>query len=86
LITTLAPCISEATKLPQPLDELTGFPNAKFDDQADSTSQALDWFKQQSMRPVHGILEYYRQEAENMKTGNPSGFDLPSTNRVAFAP
>jgi predicted phage terminase large subunit-like protein len=67
------------------LHELTGFPNAKFDDQADSTSQALDWFKQQSMRPMHGILEYYKQEAENMKIGKPSGFDLPLTNGGAFA-
>ncbi|HXP68601.1 MAG TPA: phage terminase large subunit [Candidatus Dormibacteraeota bacterium] len=28
------------------LHELANFPNAKYDDQADSTSQALDWFKQ----------------------------------------
>jgi predicted phage terminase large subunit-like protein len=67
------------------LHELTGFPNAKFDDQADSTSQALDWLKQQSMRPVNGLLEYCRQEVENMKAGKPSGFDLRLTNQGAFA-
>jgi predicted phage terminase large subunit-like protein len=32
------------------LHELTSFPRAKFDDQVDSTSQALDWFKQRFLR------------------------------------
>ena len=41
--------------------ELTTFPSCKYDDQADSTSQALDWFKQ--ARWHSGIFEYYRQEA-----------------------
>jgi predicted phage terminase large subunit-like protein len=68
------------------LHELTGFPNAKYDDQADSTSQALDWFKQKSMAPVHGLLEYYKQDAEKMKAGKSFGFDSPLTNRGAFAP
>ena len=66
------------------LHEITGFPNAKFDDQADSTSQALDWFKQQSMTPAYGLHEYYKQEDEKMKAGKPSGFDSPLTNRGAF--
>ena len=30
------------------LHELATFPKGRYDDQADSTSQALDWFKQQS--------------------------------------
>jgi predicted phage terminase large subunit-like protein len=67
------------------LHELTTFPNGKYDDQADSTSQALDWFKQRSMTPVHGILEYYKQEVEKMKAGKPSGFDSPLPNQGAFA-
>ena len=54
------------------LHELATFPNGKYDDQADSTSQALDWFKQQSMTPAHGLLEYYKQEVEKMKAGKPS--------------
>jgi predicted phage terminase large subunit-like protein len=38
------------------LHELTTFPNGKHDDQADSTSQALDWFKQESMnRPFESF-------------------------------
>ena len=37
---------TEAEWLPTYLQELTTFPNAKHDDQADSTSQALDWAKQ----------------------------------------
>ncbi len=32
--------------------ELTTFPNAKHDDQADSTSQFLEWFKAASLRPT----------------------------------
>jgi predicted phage terminase large subunit-like protein len=39
------------------IHELTTFPNAKYDDQVDSTSQALDWFKK---RPVLGLLEYLK--------------------------
>ena len=43
------------------LHELTTFPNAKYDDQADSTSQALSWLKQAPAEP--GIITYYRVEA-----------------------
>jgi predicted phage terminase large subunit-like protein len=39
------------------LHELTSFPKGKYDDQADSTSQALDWFKQEGMTPLSGIFE-----------------------------
>jgi predicted phage terminase large subunit-like protein len=49
------------------LHELSTFPNSKFDDQADSTSQALDWYKQQSAYPYHGVVEFWRQEVERMK-------------------
>ncbi len=43
------------------LHEITTFPNAKHDDQTDSTSQALDWAKTQVHRyPVH---DYFRREA-----------------------
>jgi len=37
---------TEADWLACYLKELTAFPNSKHDDQADSTSQALDWAKQ----------------------------------------
>lgn len=52
---------TEAEWLPSYLQEVTTFPNAKHDDQADSTSQALDWAKR-GIR-VYGLLEYYRRHA-----------------------
>jgi phage terminase large subunit-like protein len=57
----------KAAWLSEYLHELTSFPNGKYDDQADSTSQTLDWFKQQSMTRVPGIFEYYKEEAEKIK-------------------
>jgi len=35
----------EAAWLSEYVNELTIFPNGKYDDQVDSTSQALDWIK-----------------------------------------
>jgi uncharacterized damage-inducible protein DinB len=55
------------------LHELATFPKGKYDDQVDSTSQALDWFKQRSRYNHCGLFEYWRQEAEKIKarqTGN----------------
>jgi predicted phage terminase large subunit-like protein len=40
------------------IHELTSFPNGKHDDQADSTSQALDWIKQATHR--YGLHEYIK--------------------------
>jgi hypothetical protein len=37
-----------ASWLAEYLHEMRVFPNGRFDDQADSTSQALDWAKQQT--------------------------------------
>lgn len=42
--------------------ELTTFPASKHDDQTDSTSQALEWFKSKYLG-THGLIEYWRQEA-----------------------
>lgn len=47
------------------LHELVTFPKSRFDDQADSTSQALDWFKMKGRYPA--IIEFYRREVEKMK-------------------
>lgn len=47
--------------------ELTGFPNAKFDDQVDSTAQALAWIAEEGREP--GILAYYRMQAEKAQRG-----------------
>ena len=41
----------DAGWLAEYLHELASFPKGKFDDQADSTSQALDWLKQYCLRP-----------------------------------
>ena len=57
----------EAHWLADYLHELTTFPASKFNDQVDSTSQALAWTK---ARPAGwGLLEYMRRESEKL---NPS--------------
>jgi predicted phage terminase large subunit-like protein len=57
------------------LRELTTFPNGKYDDQTDSTSQALDWIKGRYFK--FPVFEYYRREAAKQglffdSNGNPS--------------
>jgi predicted phage terminase large subunit-like protein len=42
------------------LHEMAVFPNGKYDDQVDSTSQALDWVKDGVL--VLGVVEYIRSE------------------------
>jgi len=54
----------KAAWLGEYVHELSVFPNGRFDDQADSTSQALDWFKISSTEAVYGLLDYQRSEAE----------------------
>jgi predicted phage terminase large subunit-like protein len=49
------------------LHELTTFPKGKYDDQADSTSQALDWFKCKSMSPCYGLLDFVKNHSERMR-------------------
>ena len=44
------------------LHEITVFPMGKYDDQADSTAQFLDWFRRPF--PSQGIYEYYRRLAQ----------------------
>ena len=44
--------------------ELLTFPNTKYDDQADSTSQALDWIKTELFEPA--IITAYRNEVISM--------------------
>jgi predicted phage terminase large subunit-like protein len=52
----------KAAWLGEYLHELTTFPKGKYDDQADSTSQALDWFKNDSTRGVLGLIEYQKKK------------------------
>jgi predicted phage terminase large subunit-like protein len=48
------------------LHELSTFPNGKFADQVDSTSQALDWYKSGSHQ--YGLLEYRKREIQQLAT------------------
>ncbi len=52
----------KAAGLDEYVHELAGFPKGKYDDQADSTSQALDWFKQSSMESQFGVLDLLKDE------------------------
>jgi predicted phage terminase large subunit-like protein len=56
----------KAAWLAEYLHELTTFPRGKNDDQADSTSQALDWFKTSSTQGVYGLLEFAKKEEERI--------------------
>jgi predicted phage terminase large subunit-like protein len=56
-----APWLSEL------IDELQAFPKSKYDDQADSISQALDWIKRRETSHYHGLVEFWKQETERMK-------------------
>jgi predicted phage terminase large subunit-like protein len=56
----------KAAWLGEYLHELTIFPNGKYDDQADSTSQALDWFKNNSANGVYGLHEHYKRVQERI--------------------
>jgi len=74
----------KASWLGEYLHELASFPKGKYDDQADSTSQALDWFKQQCMNSGYGLLDYYKREKEKMKTGKLPISNSPLVNRGAL--
>jgi hypothetical protein len=62
------------------LHELATFPKGKNDDQADSTSQALDWFKNQSTYAVYGLIEYWKQEALTLVSSRAAGHPLSPTS------
>jgi len=65
------------------LHELTNFPHAKYDDQADSTSQGLDWFKQSNTKGVLGLNEFFKQETARLRAaGRRSISDSPVLNRA----
>ena len=73
----------QAQWLPEFIHELAGFPNSKYDDQADSTSQALDWFKRRAMAEGSGLSGFQKLQEEKRKAGKPSFFDGPRVNRAA---
>jgi hypothetical protein len=71
----------EAHWLTEYLHELTTFPKSKYDDQTDSTSQALAWLKQRM--PCYGIFEYYRQLYEESKSRELPRHRLEVTNNCS---
>jgi hypothetical protein len=72
----------EAPWLAEYVHEITTFLNAKYDDQADSTSQALAWINNQPTRPA--ALEAVRRELARTLRGN--GAHLKSSLREWIRP
>jgi hypothetical protein len=68
----------EAHWVSEYLAELTMFPYAKYDDQVDSTSQALAWKKQRIQ--WWGLYEYYRRGAETLAPAPPKKVRLLVTD------
>ena len=70
------------------LHELSTFPKGKYDDQADSTSQALDWFKNKSARSRLGFIEYLKiEDGKIQQSGKiPKSMICPSCSGVMSQP
>ena len=66
----------KAAWLGEYLHELSSFPKAKFTDQCDSTSQALDWFKRNCMNARVPFFECFKLEHD--------GFDSPINRGALF--
>jgi len=66
----------KAAWLAEYLHELSRFPKGNYDDQADSTSQALEWFRQVCLNSSQPFLECLKPERD--------GFDSPLTSRGAL--
>jgi predicted phage terminase large subunit-like protein len=65
----------QAGWLPDYLHELLAFPKGTYDDQADSTSQALDWIKQNQRMPA--LIEYCQYELNRRRGLGPDGKPIP---------
>ena len=74
----------KAALLEEYLDELATFPNGTYDDQVDSTSHALDWFKEESMHSVLGLVEYLKEVDKRIESGRGPISDSPLVNRGAL--
>jgi predicted phage terminase large subunit-like protein len=70
----------EAHWLAEYLHELKTFPKGRYDDQVDSTSQALEWLKKRM--PGWGVYELYRMQATEVANTSPPapdfGFGFPT--------
>jgi predicted phage terminase large subunit-like protein len=56
----------KAEWLAEYVHELEIFPNGRFDDQVDSTSQALDWFANHSSNQTLGYIEFLKNQAKRI--------------------
>jgi predicted phage terminase large subunit-like protein len=66
------------------LHELANFPKGKYDDQADSTSQALDWFKQNCVNLRTPFVEVLNHERWSKPPNDFWGFDSHLNSQSAF--
>jgi hypothetical protein len=73
---------TQAEWLSQYLHEMAVFPNGKFDDQVDSTSQALDWSKSGVGADCLGVIGYERRLAA--KLGLRSQLDSPQNQMIQY--
>jgi len=62
---------------------MTSFPTAKFDDQTDSTSQALDWIKKHYMGQEFGLLKYLSREAAKLGIPRPLPAIAAKTEQIS---
>src|SRR5258706_8017745 len=72
----------KAAWLAEYIHELATFPKGKFDDQVDSTSQALDWFKNTSMNQTLGLIELWKKKAKATKPNHQSAI-MPDSRPCA---
>ncbi len=76
---------TEAPWLKAYVHELTSFPAGKYDDQTDSTSQALIWVKEGTHR--YGLWEYFREQAAKATPSQlPEEEDIFSSNILPVCP
>jgi predicted phage terminase large subunit-like protein len=73
---------AQAEWLSQYLHEMAVFPNGKFDDQVDSTSQALDWSKSVVGADYLGVIGYERRLVA--KLGLRSQLDSPQNQMIQY--
>ena len=73
----------QAEWLPEYLHEMSSFPKGKYDDQVDSTSQALDWTKQGM--DCLGLVDLFKQLAGSMGGGITLTTCKPSSNKEAVS-
>jgi hypothetical protein len=71
----------QAPWLAEYLHEIAVFPSGRFDDQADSTSQALDWAKEHTS--AHFLFEVIRVETKRTPfASNTFALQRPRWNRT----